>query len=458
MGKQAMNQQTFWPDKSERELLGFFYLAEGISEILNVVFIFRFIYLYMVLEKPEWAVITFFVEATVVLLMEIPTGVVADRWGRKASVISGGIMYAFSLILIPYAVSHSGVSQLWAVSLCFALAGLGQTLVSGAEEAWVVDNLNSANRKDLIDRYFGRVRSFAAFGGVGAGLLAVLIMFTADVTQSTLDLLWYLAAFGILVTIAIVLRIPEYRPPQITEVNEFDEKTFFNRITHGFHIIFRSSHLTLLTIAIVIATFSGSIADEAFDISMVTKGLDVRSLAVLGILTDLIGVIAPLVGVVIARRFGASQVLIVFLILPAVLVCVFFFDPSLWMVLLIYALLAFFDYVWDPVANAKLHSMIPSASRATIGSTVNQLSGMASIGGLGLFALLLGEHSEALRSATPDLVEAFSGGVNTHMHVPTGFLGVPIPDLIIILFVITGLSAIPFLYKGRSHEVRKEYK
>ncbi len=172
-----MNQQTFWPDQTERKLLGPFYVAEGVSEVLNVVFIFRFIYLYMVMERPEWAVFSLFVESAVILLLEIPTGVVADRWGRKRSVIIGGIMYALSLALIPYAVSHSGISQLWAVSLCFALAGLGQTLVSGAQEAWVVDNLASADRTDLIDRYFGRVSSFAAFGGVSAGLLSLLILF-----------------------------------------------------------------------------------------------------------------------------------------------------------------------------------------------------------------------------------------------------------------------------------------
>ena len=451
-----MSQQSYWPDPTERALLGPFYMAEGISEVLNVVYTFRFVYLYMVMERPEWAVLPMFVEAATILFLEIPTGVVADRWSRKLSVISGGILFALSLALIPYAVNHDGLVQLWSVCLIFALGGLGQTLVSGAEEAWVVDNLNSAGRKDLIDRYFGRIRSFASFGGVGAGLFALAILYTTEISRFVLDMLWYMAAFGFLVSMAIAATIPEHRPVQAAAGEKIGEPGFWKRLLIGFHVILRIRPLVLLTIAIVIATFSGSIADEAFDISMVTKGLDGRALALLGILADLIGVVAPLIGVVIARKFGASRVLTVFLILPACVVCVFFFDPALWMVIVLLALLAFFDGIWDPVADAKLHSMIPSVSRATVGSTVNQVSAMASLGGIGLFALLLGEHSEALREATPDLVEAFSGGVSTHIYIPTGLFGLPVPDLAIVLFVVAGLAAIPFLLSGRPYEKRKE--
>lgn len=446
---------AYWPDRSERQLVGRFYLAEGFSEVLNVIYPFRFIYLYMVMERPEWAVIPLFAESAAILLMEIPTGVVADRWGRKLSVISGGLLYALSLLFVPFAVSQPGLLQLWAVCLSFAVAGLGQTLISGAEEAWVVDNLSSAGRHDLIDRYFARIRSFASIGGVGAGGLALLILLTLDVTRSILDALWYLAAFGFFATVVIASTIPEHRPSQSEAHASPVQPPFSRRLLQGFRIILRSRALAMLSIAMLIGTFSGSVADEAFDISMVTKGLDARALAPLGILTDLIGVIAPLIGVVLARRLGVSRVLVTFLILPAALACMFFTGPALWEIVVIYLLLAFFDDVWDPVAEASLQRLIPSASRATAGSTVNQLSGMAKLGGIGLFALLLGEHSEALREATPNLVAAFSGGVVSHPQVPVSLFGLPLPDLIIVLFVVSGVLAVPFLLFGRLTNARE---
>ena len=443
---------AFWPDKEERSLIGRFYFSVGIGEILNVIFPFRFVYLYMVMQRPEWAVIPLLVESATILLMEIPTGVVADRWGRKLSVISGGSLYTLSLLLVPFAVTFNGAAQLWVVSLCFIVSGLGQTLVSGAEEAWVVDNLNSANRRDLVEHYFARIQSFASVGGVGAGLIALAILLSVDVSRSLLDFLWYMAAFGLLASVLVAATIPEYRPANhVAGISEV--KTFLQRTLNGFQIILRLRPLLFLTLAIAIATFSGSIADEAFDISMITKGLDARALSPLGIAIDVIGIIAPLVGVVLARRYGAGSVLTWFLVIPALLICVFFFEPGLGMIVPLYLLLAFFDGVWDPVADAKLHSMIPSESRATVGSTVNQLGGMANLGGIGMFALLLGEHSEAMQEATPDIVQAFSGGVSTHVEVPISWFGLPVPDLAIVAFVLAGLVAVPFLVLGKLGKV-----
>jgi sugar phosphate permease len=216
----------------------------------------------------------------------------------------------------------------------------------------------------------------------------------------------------------------------------------------GFRLIGRTRALLMLALAMMIATFSGAVVDEAFDIALVTRGLDARALAPLGILDDLIGMIAPLVGVVLARRLGANRLLALFLVLPAAAVLMFFAGPGLWPVILLALLLTFFDAVWDPVAEAQLHSLIPSSQRATIGSIVNQVSGMAMVAGLGVFAMLLGEHSAALQAATPDLLAAFSGGAATHVDVPASLFGLPVTDLAIVLFVVAGLAAAPLLLIG----------
>lgn len=441
----------FWPDPAERALLGRFYLAESVSEILNVIFPFRFIYLFLAMERPEWAVIPLMVEMATVLVMEIPTGVVADRWGRKLSVISGGIISALGWGLVPFAVAVQGEGQLLMVSLCFLLSGLGQTLVSGAEQAWVVDNLASAGRGDLVDRYFARMRSFASLGGVVAGCLALLILFSIEVTRPVLDLLWYLAAAGLVLAIALAATIPERRPAALHDASAATEVPGTLQLSlAGFRLIARSRPLLMLAVATVIAAFSGSVADDAFDIALVTRGLDARALAPLGILNDLIGMVAPLVGVILAQRLGATRLLALFLVIPAAAVMLFFTGPGLWPVILLALFLTFFDAVWDPVAEARLHGLIPSAQRATLGSIVNQVSVVAEVAGIGIFGLLLGEQSEALEAAIPDLLTAFSGGAATHVDLPTGLFGLPVPDLAIVMFVLAGLLAVPFLLPGRA--------
>jgi MFS family permease len=68
-------------------------------------------------------------------LMEVPTGIVADLWGRKASRLIGRVIWSSSLFLMFYP------NGFFLQALGFALCALGNTLESGAEEALVYDSL-----------------------------------------------------------------------------------------------------------------------------------------------------------------------------------------------------------------------------------------------------------------------------------------------------------------------------
>lgn len=436
---------TLWPDPHERALVGRFYLAVASREALNVVQPFQFAFLYLAMERAEWAVLAVMVESATFLLLEIPTGVIADRFGRKASTLIGDVISALAWALVPVAVSLAGTAQLLAVAGCFLLRGVGETLVSGAQEAWVVDNLGHAGRPELVPHYFARARSFTALGAVLAATAALALLCLAAVDRGLLDLLWYLAAGGLLLSVAIGITIAEHRPaPPAAEPAAAGG--FFSRDARpAIHTLVHRRALFLLFWAIVIATFSGSIADEAFDMSLVVRGLDARGLAALAVATNLVGMLAPLAGLALMRHWGPTPVLTALLVAGALAVGVLFGHPGLALVIGLCILLDFFDGAWDPVAWAHLHSMIPSARRATIASLVNQASGVAEILGIGAFTVLLGEHSDALREATPDLVQAFSGGVSTLTQVPLGWFGLPLPDLAIVLFVGAGLLAVPFL-------------
>ncbi len=461
--KQA-NKEIFWPTQEERGLLGRFYLAGGLSEMLNVIHPFEFIYLFLIMERPEWAIIPLVTETAAVLLMEVPTGVVADRWGRKSSVICGDLVSALSWALVPLAASLRGANQLLAVSLCFTFDGIGQTLVSGAEEAWVVDNLRSVGKEDLTEQYFARIRSFSSLGGVFAGSLSILLLFMTKVDRNILNLLWYISALGQLLGVGIAaIGIPEYQVSQdkadFPEEEYFEdiEESFKERMVKGFKIIVQERSLFFFFLALVGISFAGSITSDAFEISLITKGLDARGLAPLDIVNDMLGMITPLIGIAMAKIFGITRSLVFFIILPAVSVGIFFLQPKLMAVVGLFLFFNIFDDFWDPVADARLHEMIPSRYRATIGSIVNQVSESAGLCGLGIFALLLKGQSSALQRATPKLPEAFSGRRGALPRMPNGVLGLPISDFALVIFTLSSLIAVPFLvvsYRKRSEEKR----
>ena len=68
-------------------------------------------------------------------LMEVPTGTVADIWGRKASRIAGRLTFAVSLLFM--FIGHTFSLQL----IAFALSALGYNLESGAGDAFLYDSL-----------------------------------------------------------------------------------------------------------------------------------------------------------------------------------------------------------------------------------------------------------------------------------------------------------------------------
>ena len=67
-------------------------------------------------------------------LFEIPTGAFADGFSRKYSVILGFVFCGITSIFIGLA------SSFWVLVFLFVLFGFSMTLISGSEEAWVIDN------------------------------------------------------------------------------------------------------------------------------------------------------------------------------------------------------------------------------------------------------------------------------------------------------------------------------
>ena len=107
------------------------------------------------------------------VLFEVPTGVVADTVGRRASfLLSLAVLSTTTLLYVWLAQIGAGVVLFSVVS---ALMGLGFTFYSGAMEAWLVDGLRFRGYDGGLDGIFSKSQmvSGAAMlvGTVGGGLL-----------------------------------------------------------------------------------------------------------------------------------------------------------------------------------------------------------------------------------------------------------------------------------------------
>jgi MFS family permease len=108
------------------------------------------------------------------VLFEVPTGIVADTVGRRASYLLGTVTLAVSTLL--YVLLWQLEAPLWAWALVSIVLGLGFTFFSGAVEAWLVDALAATGYTGDMEPVFGRGQmvSGAAMltGSVAGGFIA----------------------------------------------------------------------------------------------------------------------------------------------------------------------------------------------------------------------------------------------------------------------------------------------
>ncbi len=95
------------------------------------------------------------------VLFEVPTGVVADTFGRRTSYLLGSATLFVSTLL--YLLMWRVHGPFWAWAVTSILLGLGFTFFSGATEAWLVDGLKFA-------KYSGTLESAFAKGQIAGGV------------------------------------------------------------------------------------------------------------------------------------------------------------------------------------------------------------------------------------------------------------------------------------------------
>jgi MFS family permease len=104
------------------------------------------------------------------MLFEIPTGIVADTWGRRTSYLLGTLTLAGSTFL--YYILWVAEAPFWEWAVVSMLLGLGFTFFSGAVEAWLVDALHFAGYEGGLESVLGRgqmIMGVAMLGGSVAG-------------------------------------------------------------------------------------------------------------------------------------------------------------------------------------------------------------------------------------------------------------------------------------------------
>jgi len=100
-----------------------------------------------------------------IVAMEIPSGWMADVWGRKKTLLLGSILGSLGFLI--YSLSYG----FWAFVAAEIILGVGQSFISGADSAMLYDSLEAEKKSHKYLREEGRITSFGNFAEAIAGIV-----------------------------------------------------------------------------------------------------------------------------------------------------------------------------------------------------------------------------------------------------------------------------------------------
>lgn len=217
-----------------------FYLSRFFFDFILVYAIEKLFMLHRGLTLSQIGLLLFLWSA-MTLLLEVPSGALADRWSRRKMLIISGL--SFSICYLIWIFSHS----FWGFFLGFLFRTIGGTFTSGTLQAYVYDYLTSIRQESRFDQIWGQGNALRVLGiGIAVGLGGYFsdISFSLPVIISTL---------ATLIVALIAFTWPEVQPDKSTK-----ETQYWQFVKQAGHTIIRHPILLKLTLysAIILALWA----------------------------------------------------------------------------------------------------------------------------------------------------------------------------------------------------------
>jgi len=166
-----------------------------------------------------------------ITILEIPTGAVADFFGRKTSIFIGAL---FNIVA---AIVYSSYPNFYVFLLGEFLWALSAALISGADEALMYDTLKEIKKEKESKKLLGRFNSFELSGYLVAAPIGSLIgsMFGLEYAIRAIAIPLFIAAM-----ITLTIKEPKYK-------KEKESLRYLNNLINGVKYFY--NHKTLLILA-----------------------------------------------------------------------------------------------------------------------------------------------------------------------------------------------------------------
>jgi MFS family permease len=326
------------------------------------------------------------------VLCDIPTGVVADIWGRRTSYLLGTITLSGSTFLYWLLWVTKAPFLPWAI--VSMLLGLGFTFFSGAVEAWLVDALHYAEYDGALEQVMGRGQMFS-----GAAMLGGSVAGGAIAQATSLGVPFLMRVGVLLAMFFIAHRLMwdlGFTPDRSKSVLGATREVLDSSLNYGL----KNPPVRWVMLAAPFASGVGIYTFYALQPYLLRLYGNPKAYTIAGLAAAIVAG-AQIVGGYLAPRFRhlfgkRTTPLVLGALLSAAILAVLGLTASFWLALVLLVLWAMVFAAEMPIRQAYLNDMIPSRQRATV---LSFASSMGSVGGV-VIQPALGKAADAYSYAT----------------------------------------------------------
>lgn len=315
--------------------------------------------------------ILFVVWSVAGFLLEVPSGVLADKYSRKYILIIAQIakIIGFSFWII--------MPNFWGFLIGFIFWGIKSALYSGTFESLLYDELKSVDKQNDYTKILGRMESIGMVGVILAGIAASLV-----------SPFGYPMIIGISIFFVIVSLIPLMVIPHAKQAESTHEKEYFTLLKQGLTVAATSPVLLRLILFLAAAIGIDAVIDEFYNPFVREVGLATQYLGYFFALAIFVDILGSLV----AYRFQKLSnkfYYVLFTICGGILLLASLLGNMYSLVLLL--LFSFAYRIVKLNFEGRVQDLIPTSVRATVSSVKGFALETSSIAMFFLFGIVTGE-------------------------------------------------------------------
>ncbi len=303
----------------------------------------------------QMVVYTEIIYALTIVLLEVPTGIMADKWGRKRMLVGSAILGCSEFLILLFA------TEFWHFATVVFLAGISRAASSGTENALLYDTLALQGKADSFEKQLGRLNACDFVSFMLAALCGSLLA-----SKFNLELNYWISLGSAL--IALVLSISLIEPPEAADdASDEDDIPFKRYVTESLCFFRVNPGVSLIVLSGMITGAAMGYIYEFWQLYANRLEVPILFFGVLSAAIMLLQLPGNLLAHLLIRRFSYRT--LIFIVTTVIAIGFTFVATSMdYIGLAAMLVICLFSGVMEPIAAVYLHHRIDSSMRATIDS------------------------------------------------------------------------------------------